>query len=788
MARMKTVGRSLRWMALGTSILALATTAEAQDQAASGTSPAANAPSGQGPAIGDIVVTARKRAENLRDVPVAITAISGTTLQKLNVTQLVDLSKTTPNFTYSYGAANSFAFIRGFGSGSNAGFEQSVGKFVDNVSYGRDQDARIPIFDVERIEVLKGPQVLTFGNSATAGAINIATKKPGDSFEADGSVGYEFYAQEVQAQGGVTLPVTDGVSFRLAGLAQDLSKGRYYNPIGDKHEPRTRNFAVRPSLRLQPADGLDILLHAEVDRLRDTGGSLVPVGQPLTSKVPPYPVVGDTDHRYVDYDVAPYNSREQQVLHSELYQADINYRILGGTLTSTTAWRRSRSDVQWGLDGVDHEPNYFNPQWTGYHQFSQELRFSGTYGRLDATVGGYYQRDTLHIDAAQEFTLGGLGFTGAAATPFARIFTYDQKDRVASGFTDLTYHMTDAFSLSGGVRFSDTRKEAGQSMFAADIISGADYGTTREELEAARDPALDPVFAAVLGGVQHAFPMGMFHLSEHHWQPQAIAQYKFAPKNMVYVKYVRGAKVGGFDYTYSTVPANAGFRPETAWMVEAGAKGLVADGRLEYTLALFRETFKDLQQSVRQGFAFIVSNVGEARSQGAELELHYRPDSHWNFGVSATYLDAKYIHFAGAACDSLQNAGLAPGCAGSQDLSGTPTQYASKWAGSFDVDYTTPIGSGSNQLDVGTSLYARSKYNAGAYNDPRMIQKGYAQVDAHLGYGPSDGRWNLSVFGRNLNDKRLLEFASLAPGSSTAIVGSYSRGRQVGLKLGFEFQ
>jgi iron complex outermembrane receptor protein len=117
---------------------------------------------------GDIIVTARKREESLRDVPVAITALSGATLGKLNVTQLIDLSKATPNFTYSYGAANTYAYVRGFGSGSSAGFEQSVGKFVDNVSYGRDQEARIPIFDIERVEVLKGPQVLTFGANREA--------------------------------------------------------------------------------------------------------------------------------------------------------------------------------------------------------------------------------------------------------------------------------------------------------------------------------------------------------------------------------------------------------------------------------------------------------------------------------------------------------------------------------------------------------------------------------------------------------------------------------------------
>lgn len=740
--------------------------------------------------LDDIVVTARKRSESLRDVPVAITAISGIQLQSQNITQMIDLSKTTPNFTYSYGAANAYVYLRGFGSGSNAGFEQSVGKFIDNVSYGRDQEARIPIFDIERVEVLKGPQVLTFGNSSTAGAINMTTRKPGDRFEANGSIGYEFYGQELQTQLGITLPLVEGVSLRLAGLYQDLNKGRYYNPVKGDHEPTTRNVALRPTLRLAPVDGLEILLKAEVDRAKDRGGTLVPTGQPLVAARPPYPVVGSDDRRYVDYNVAPFFSDEVQELEAETYQVDVNYDLLGGTLSSTTAWRTSDTLVQWGLDGVDHATTYFNPQWTHYRQFSQELRFSGSFGRLDATVGGYYQRDTLAIDAAQEFTLAGLGFTGAAATSFARIFTFDQKNRSLSAFVDLTYRITDSLKLSGGVRYVDQRKFGGQSAFAANIVPNTNFDTSRADLLAARNAALDPIYAAVLGGTQHAFPLGRLKLSESHWQPQAIVQYDVAPRNMVYVKYVKGSKVGGFDYAFTGAdPALASFRPESAWMVEAGAKGLLFDNKLDYSIAVFRETFSSLQQSAVSGLTFVVTNVGKARSQGVELELHFRPDDHWRFGVNGTYLDAKYLDFPGGPCNSLQNANLAPGCVGTpraQDFSGVRTQYASKWTGSFTVDYVQPVGSGDNQVGIGATVFARTKYDSSLYNDPRAVQNGYAQIDGHIDFGRTDGRWTLSLFGRNLTDKRLLEYSSVVPGSGTALTGAYSRGRQIGLKLSFD--
>ena len=122
---------------------------------------------------------------------------------------------------------------------------------------------------------------------------------------------------------------------------------------------------------------------------------------------------------------------------------------------------------------------------------------------------------------------------------------------------------------------------------------------------------------------------------------------------------------------------------------------------------------------------------------------------------------------------------------GFQDLAGTPTQYASKWTGTFRVDYARPLGSGDYQVAAGASIFARSRYNAGAYNDPRMEQGAFAQIDAHLDFGPTDKRWRMSLFGRNLGNKRPLEYAVTPPAQPTAVVGTYSRGRQIGLKLSF---
>jgi iron complex outermembrane receptor protein len=734
----------------------------------------------------DIVVTARKRSESLRDVPISITAISGAQLQAKNITQIIDLAATTPNFQFSYGAVQPFTFIRGFGSGANAGFEQSVGKFVNNVSFGRDQDGRIPIFDVERLEVLRGPQVLAFGNSATVGALNITTKKPGDSFEADGSASYEFNSQEVQIQGGVTTPLNESVSFRLAGLFQDLNKGDLYNPLRRKHEPTTRNWAVRPTLRISPSPDFDLTLYGEYAHLRDYGNNVTLIAQSLNPAVPRYTIV-DKDIRRVDFSQPPVSSPEFGGMNSAIYQADMNYRALGGTFTSTTAFRRMHSNIQFGIPGGNDSQVYFNQLQQRLKQFSQEVRFSGSYGKLDLTLGAYYQHDMLRMNVVQELQLAGYGRTGVVATPIGRANNYTQQTNNYSAFTDLTYRITDSFSLSAGARYSHIRKIAGQSAFATPIIPNLGFGTDQNDLLSYHDPALDPIMTTITRAQVHTFPFGTFRLKDSFFQPQVIAQYKW-DRNQIYAKFVRGDKVGGFDYffPFATVSPNTVFGPEKAVSLEVGAKGLIFDGQVDYSVAIFRTTYTGLQQAVLSNLVNVISNVGKARTQGVEFDLTWRPASGLRVGFGGSYLDARLIDFPSAPCGSVASFNRPVGCVA--DLSDTPTQYASKWTGTFSVDYEHPIGNGDYVLGGGVSLLARTKFNAGSYNDPPMVQKGLAQLDAHVDLKPADSWWALSLFGRNLTDYRYLNYAVLSAGNPTGLVGSYARGRQIGLRLSVDLR
>jgi iron complex outermembrane recepter protein len=750
-----------------------------QDRAA----PLASGAAVQG-GLQDIVVTARKRTENLRDVPVAVTAVTAITLQEKNIVRITDLVSVVPNFTLSLAALQPFTFIRGFGSGGNASFEQSVGKFIDNVSYGRDFDGRIPIYDVEQLEVLKGPQVLLYGNSATAGSLNITTKKPGSSFSADASTSYEFNNQEVQFQGGITVPLTDWASVRVGGLYQNLARGWIDNAANGRHEPTMTIWGVRPSLRLTPAAGLEILLKAQVDRIDDRGTTSQPIRQ-STIPIRQMPEVTLDDRRNSNYDVAPFFMKEFSTIHGATYQGDVNYDLGSATLSSTTAYRRIHLGSAQG--NGSNKPTVIPHVDQRYQQFSEELRLTGKTGELDYVLGGYYQRDILHVFQLQPLDLSAYGLP---IPPLDRFVTFDQQARNYSVFADLTYNLTSAFSLAFGARYSIIRKTSDQSSNPTSFVGRINFNTPRSLGTALLNPALNAAFTAAFGQIPHNF-YGI-KTREEHLQPQVIAQYRLSPKTMLYAKYVKGDKAGGVDFLYGgsvargATPDDARFAPEKAQSFEAGIKGMTDDNRLEFSLVGFNTTFSNLQTSVFVGTTLFVANVGKARSRGLEMELTYAPVTGLRLNGSAAFQDARYLDYRGGACTTQQT--IAATCSpatGGQDLSGARTPFGSKYSASFGAEYSQPVGD--YRVTGGASLVYKSSYNTSINNDPLGDQKGFAALDAHLDLKPEVGWWTLAVFGRNLTNQMYKEYSvgtPLVPGAFNVFL---SRGRQIGVRLGASF-
>ena len=732
--------------------------------------------------IQDIVVTAQKREERLRDVPVSILAVSGEKLQDANIARLTDLVTIVPNFTLSLAGNAPTTNLRGFGTYGTQ-FAQSVDKFTDNVSYSRDLHARLPLFDIERVEVLKGPQVLLYGNSTTAGALNITTKQPGSEFEADASASYEFNHDETIVQGGVTVPLSDWASFRVAGFFQNLDKGWLRNNFTGRDEPTFRNRAVRGTLRLTPTNDLTISLKAEYDRVRDNGGT----GQQIRQSTNPNRQQTDItldDYRTSTASGAPFFSPEFVEVRHETYQADISYDAGVGTISSTTAYLNTRAGGS--QSNTSDLPDYLNFLFTHYQQFSQELRFTVNTGSIDYTFGGYFEDNKYKAASVLDANFPAIAVPLPA---LGRYVDIDQRNKNYSVFANLTAHLTDEFSVTAGARYAILHQNTDQSSLAAPLVTNVTFDTSQADVLAQTDPALCALVQAGFAAVCHEFKD--LKRKEYHFQPQVVIQYKPNSDIMFYGKFVKGAKQGGVDIAYGGTPANgvsreeAMFAPETATSFEVGVKGITGDRMLEYSLGVFRTTFEDLQLSAFLGTSQFTTNVGKARTQGVEAEVTFVPVTGLRINATANYLDATFRDFPNGVCTVEQIEAAPPGTVCMQDLSGRPTPFQSKYSGTLNVSYD--IEAGDLRVTPGVSVMAKSGYYVGTNDDPLGYQKGLALVDLNLAVTPVDSWWKASVFVRNLTDKAYKEY-----GVATALIpGGYSiymsRGRSIGVQVGARF-
>ena len=730
----------------------------------------------------EVVVTARKQEEVLRDVPVSIIAISGDALKESAVVRLTDLTAVVPNFTMSLAANAPVTNLRGFGTYGTQ-FAQSVGKFVDNVSYSRDIHSRIPLFDVERLEVLKGPQVLLYGNSTTAGALNITTRKPGDEFSADLSTSYEFNHEETITQGGVTIPINDKASVRVAGFLQNLNKGWLRNDINGDDEPTFANRAVRGTLLLEPTDQLTMTLKAEYAEIRDTGGTSQQIRQ-STNPGRQLPEVTFDDHRQSATGLAPFFTEEFNGLDNEVYQADVDFESGIGLISSTTAYLKSH---QVGAQGFGAgRPYFISDIIVDYEQFSQELRLSNSTDMLDYSVGGYYEWNNYDSISPLAFNAAEFGIPFA---PVARVVSLDQVNKSYSVFGDFTYHLTDKIDVSAGARYTMLDQTNDQYSQASPIFPGFNFNTSRAQLEAVLDPSLNPTVNALFGGTPHVFTD--IERDEDHFQPQLLVQYRPNSDMMLYGKYVKGAKQGGVDTAYAGTaagadPAEAIFDPEFARSFEVGIKGTTANRRFEYSLSAFDTKFDDLQLQAFLGTTQFVTNVGEAQTYGVEAEFTWVPLDNLRLNGTANYLDATFQNFTNAPCTVFQAAAAAPGTVCTQeDVSGKPTPFQSEWSGTFNASYD--FDTDNFQITPAISLLYRSEYNVSTIADPLGLQDGMTLIDLNLGLDHKDSGWRGSIFAKNITDEKYFEY-----GTATAVVtGGYSvwssRGSSVGVQVGLEF-
>jgi outer membrane receptor protein involved in Fe transport len=738
----------------------------------------------------EIVVTAQKREESLRDVPLSVEAVSGEKLAEAGIVRLDDAKAYVPNLQVTEtGIANNI-YIRGIGSGLNQGFEQSVSSYMDGIYRGRGQQSRMPFLDLARVEVLRGPQPILFGKNAVAGAINMVAAAPTQTVESSLRTSYEVENHELINNFMVSGPLTESLSGRVALYHRD-SEGYVKNATLDRDEPQRKELFGRIMLAADISDDLKATLRVEAGKFDTVGRQVeifgetpIPVGaltglqysQVVGGPVPAFPQGQNATARDNILDYARSSNGDSSDNKSFETGLTLNYQMAGDiTLTSVTGYSHYTMDELCDCDftgatifaaGISEE----------YDQYSQELRFaSGTGGAFSWIGGLFYQRyeldetDYLHVPSTSlvmpvltQFFLGefiagrpspcnSLATCAGAAGLFSNTANpriYSQDSKLFSAFAQGTWSLNDAWSLTAGGRVSNERKRGARTTLLTSGIGGSTITS----------PTAAALFNQVLGISPHSVTGKR---KETSFSPLVNLQYRFAPETMTYLSLSRGYKAGGFD-ARSNRPVTQGgtfeFEDEKASTAELGVKTAVG-GTAEINASVFFTDYKDLQTSAFDGaIGFNVGN-GDAQVQGVELEGRWKATRQLLFSGSLAYLDFEWKDYQGQCFyDRLLANPLQPNC----DYKGRTNQLAPKFTGYLSAQYGWNIGD-NLKLSTTADLVHSSKYLQSLNLDPTAVQAAYSKINARISLGDAAGRWEVALVGRNLTDKATVSYAGDTP-------------------------
>ena len=686
-----------------------------------------------------IIVTARRREENLLDVPIAVSAFSGESLEMRGALDMTEIGNITPNTTLetSRGSNSTLsAFIRGIGQQDPvSGFEPGVGIYLDDVYLNRPQAGVLDIYDVERIEVLRGPQGTLYGRNTIGGAVKYVTKRLPQEFSLSGRATVGTYKQ---ADGVLTVSAPIGDVLRVGGSVARLSRGGFGDNLTTGLENYNKDlWAARGTVELG-GYGAPVSIRINGDYTHDKsdprGGHRLIRG--LQSGAPVLDNVYDTRGGLVD----PKQDIEAYGLSMNI-AVDLSDAL---TLRSISAWRKDDTFTPIDFDAlpaadVDVPGGYFN------EQISQEVQLLVDAGPFSGMVGAYYldaTADTL-FDVRLFTTLGGLtAFTKAAVDTE----TY-------AVFGDFTYNFTDQLSLSVGGRYTWDERTA--NILRQNYLGGG-----------------SPFFGGAgvpFGGASTNFNGKR---SFKKFTPRVSISFKPSPDHNIYASFSQGFKGGGFDPRgvgtnapdlngngirgeNDEVAAFLSFRPESVDSYEVGYKGNLFDGGLTFALAGFYADYSDVQipGSVAcivgglPSFCGVTSNAGKATFKGVELEFNARLGESFatdgdrlNLLGAVGYIDAQFDEY-------ITNIASVPtDVAAFRNVQNTP-----KWTASATLAYMTPVGAG--RLNLGTTVSYRSRTSQFEIPNPYIDQSSYALVDASLVYTSPDDRWSIGLHGKNLTDK-----------------------------------
>jgi iron complex outermembrane receptor protein len=731
--------------------LGLATPALAQDDAVEGQAPDAAAAQRAEEEENEVVVTAdRTGLRALQDTPMAVSVVGGSLIESQGLHTLKDLTVYVPNLAVSRNVGGSIVSIRGIGS--NGGSDPSVATQVDGVYIG-NSTSFTDFYDVERVEVLRGPQGTLYGRNTTGGTINFISRRPSSQFGGRVQFSYGNY-DSIEASGYLTGPLGENVAASLA-LTYRGRDGFFENIVpGERDVDSAGNGGARLQVRWDVSPDIDATTridYFEADQsIESYDHLLAPVAfaAPLANSL-----VGS-------YRAVAINGDQSIDLQTGGISEEINWRVGDRvTLTSLTSWRRFKSTAFNDNDATEVAALQFRSQ-ADTRQFTQEFNLRYVSDRFTAVTGLYY----FHSD---DQPVSHVEQPPSVATPANRAVIRDASPTLETSslaaFAQLSYEIVPNLSLIVGARYTTEKTSFDQN-----------FQTT----------SLNP---ATPGAIAPGFPI-LFSVDRRDdaFTPKFGLDFHITEDIMLYASATRGFKSGGFN-GQATNPATAGYAPELIWSYETGLKTEWLDRRLRVNLTGFYYDYTDLQ--VRQLLGpgnSVIANAASATVKGIELEINARPTPDLQIGLIGSYLNARYDSFPTVALAG----GFAPyipnqNCVGGVctiDASGNYLSDAPKWSGLISVDYTPRIGA--HQLRFHVDYSHRSRRFFDPSNVAIASQDDYGLLNANINFGPPGEGWQVGLWGRNLTNAHYYQTVSgngLAPG---AIVGDPLT---YGVRLGFSW-
>jgi len=687
---------------LGASTLALtAAPAMAQD--------AAPQQDEQAGTLDDIVVTARRRDERLQDVPVAVTALTSERLENLQASDIGALEGAVPNLTLHEGDANNAViYLRGVGQVDSLAFaDPGVGVYVDDVYLGRAQGAFLSVYDVDRIEVLRGPQGTLYGRNTIGGAVKFVSSRLGaePNGRLEASVG-DYNLREVRGAFGGALN-DEGTVLAKAAIAYARRDGYSENAFDGQDDGDRNQIAGRVSLEYRPSDAFSIRLNLDASSDRPDTSRTPARATPVFGA---YPATMDDPFRV--------NANFNDLADLDAFGASVTAEYAFSdalTFKSVTAYRSMDYASHLDLDATP-DPIFGVYVDENQHQFSQEFQLSYVGDRLTAVGGLFYFDET---DLTYSGLLGpAIGLVTGSIN--------DQHNRSYAIYGQGTYALSERLNLTAGLRY------------------------TYEDKDFARTQTLYPTApTTVPGRTDPGVTLTDLDTSAN-WDslsPKVGLDYEISDDVMGYVSISRGFKSGGFDGRANDADGARPYDPETLWAYEAGIKSSLFGRRVTANVAAFWNDYTDLQLSSftadgSGGFEALFTNAGAATIRGVELELAARPVEGLTLNGTIGYLDARYDEYIG------------PGGADISDQ--RELVNAPKWSTRLGAVYVAELGA-SGRLTFGADAAWRSKVYPTVSSSEVLAQDGYTLVDAFLRWTDSNDRFSVELGGKNLTDERYVE-------------------------------